>query len=197
MLLSDDHLQRALDLGELGVAPTTPELLQPASIDVRLGRRFGLMVPPELGAIDPSQAQPELFRQIDVPRGEPFVLRPRGFALATTFERITLGSNLAARIEGKSSLGRLGYRVHSTAGFLDPGFDGPVTLELSNDGVVPILWWPGMAVGQLCVFRLSSRPRRIYGDPGLGSRYQGQQGPTASRAFLRWRTWADEVYAVD
>ncbi|HEY7174211.1 MAG TPA: dCTP deaminase, partial [Micromonosporaceae bacterium] len=121
--------------------------------------------------------------------GQPFVLHPGEFVLASTLEVITLGDQLAGRLEGKSSLGRLGLLTHSTAGFIDPGFSGHVTLELSNVANLPINLWPGMKIGQLCMFRLSSPAEHPYGSAVYGSRYQGQRGPTPSRSYQSWRTW--------
>jgi dCTP deaminase len=133
--------------------------------------------------IDPAQEQPELTRLVEVASDDPFVLHPGEFVLASTYEVVTLPDDIAARLEGKSSLGRLGLLTHSTAGFIDPGFSGHVTLELSNVATLPITLWPGMKIGQLCFFRLSSPAEHPYGSNESGSRYQGQRGPTASRSF--------------
>ncbi|MGB1101350.1 MAG: dCTP deaminase, partial [Pontimonas sp.] len=126
---------------------------------------------------------PDLTRMVEVDPTEAFVLHPGEFVLGATFEVVTLPDNVAARLEGKSSLGRLGLLTHSTAGFIDPGFSGHVTLELSNVATLPITLWPGMKIGQLCFFRLSSAAEHPYGSEKYGSRYQGQRGPTASRSF--------------
>ena len=123
----------------------------------------------------------------EVPPGQPFVLHPGEFVLGATYESVTLPDDVAARLEGKSSLGRLGLLTHSTAGFIDPGFEGNVTLELSNTATLPINLWPGMKIGQLCFFQLSSSALNPYGSGVYGSRYKGQRGPTASRSFLRCR----------
>ena len=133
--------------------------------------------------IDPAEDQPDLTRLVEVDKGEPFILHPGEFVLGSTYEVVTLPDDLAARLEGKSSLGRLGLLTHSTAGFVDPGFSGHVTLELSNVATLPIKLWPGMKIGQLCFFRLSSPAQNPYGSEKYGSRYQGQRGPTASRSF--------------
>ena len=130
---------------------------------------------------------------VEVADGQPFVLHPGEFVLASTLEVITLGDQLAGRLEGKSSLGRLGLLTHSTAGFIDPGFSGHVTLELSNVANLPIRLWPGMKIGQLCIFRLSSPAEHPYGSAVYGSRYQGQRGPTPSRSWQNWRTWPDRL----
>ena len=145
MLLSDRDIRTELDAGRVVLDPYDPEMIQPASIDVRLDRWF---------------------RLFDNHR----------------YPVITLPDDVAARLEGKSSLGRLGLLTHSTAGFIDPGFTGHVTLELSNTATMPIKLWPGMKVGQLCFFRLSSPAQAPYGSGATGSRYQGQRGPTASRS---------------
>ena len=133
--------------------------------------------------------QDDLTSLVEVAQGQPFVLHPGEFVLASTLEVITLGDQLAGRLEGKSSLGRLGLLTHSTAGFIDPGFSGHVTLELSNVANLPITLWPGMKIGQLCMFRLSSPAEHPYGAAVYGSRYQGQRGPTPSRSWQNWRTW--------
>ena len=133
--------------------------------------------------IDPAQEQSELTRLVEVDPDEGFILHPGEFVLASTFEQVTLADDIAARLEGKSSLGRLGLLTHSTAGFIDPGFSGHVTLELSNMATLPIRLWPGMKIGQLCFFTLSSPAERPYGQGATHSRYYGQRGPTASRAF--------------
>ncbi|HEY8533806.1 MAG TPA: dCTP deaminase [Micromonospora sp.] len=189
MLLSDRDLAAAISAGELALEPFDPELLQPSSIDVRLDRHFRVFNNHLYTHIDPSVRQDDLTSEVVVPDGEPFVLHPGEFVLASTVEVITLGDQLAGRLEGKSSLGRLGLLTHSTAGFIDPGFSGHVTLELSNVANLPITLWPGMRIGQLCIFRLSSPARYPYGSEVYGSHYQGQRGPTPSRAWQNWRTW--------
>lgn len=198
MLLSDRDIRAARKAGELTIDRWEDELLQPSSVDVRLDRWFRRPRPTDLGYVDPRQAQPEMWSRepISPEQGQPFILWPGQFALAQTWEIVTLAPTLAARVEGKSSLGRLGYRVHSTAGFIDPGFHGRVTLELSNDSGLPLAFWPGMKVGQLCVFRLSSPAERPYGYGVLGSHYGGQMTPQPSKMWLGWRDWADEVYRV-
>src|SRR3954467_4945295 len=157
-------------------------MLQPSSIDVRLDKFFRLFDNHKYPVIDPSQDQPELTRLVEVDVGESFVLHPGEFVLGSTYEAVTLPDDVAARLEGKSSLGRLGLLTHSTAGFIDPGFSGHVTLELSNVATLPIKLWPGMKIGQLCFFRLSSPAEHPYGSEKYGSRYQGQRGPTPSRS---------------
>jgi dCTP deaminase len=158
-------------------------MVQPSSVDVRLDRFFRLFDNHKYQHIDPSLDQPDLTRLVEVDATEPFVLHPGEFVLGATYEVVTLPDDIAARLEGKSSLGRLGLLTHSTAGFIDPGFSGHVTLELSNVATLPITLWPGMKIGQLCFFRLSSPAEHPYGSDKYGSRYQGQRGPTASRSF--------------
>lgn len=189
MLLSDRDLLVEIKAGQLQLDPFEPELVQPSSIDVRLDRLFRVFNNHLYTHIDPSQRQDDLTTMVEVADGDPFVLHPGEFVLASTLEVITLGTHLAGRLEGKSSLGRLGLLTHSTAGFIDPGFSGHVTLELSNVATLPIRLWPGMRVGQLCIFRLSSPSEHPYGSEVYGSRYQGQRGPTPSRAWRNWRTW--------
>ncbi|WP_433357660.1 dCTP deaminase (plasmid) [Microtetraspora malaysiensis] len=183
MLFSDRDLLAAITSGRLSVDPYDPDMVQPASIDVRLDRTFRVFNNHQYTHIDPAQHQPDLTREVVPADDSPFVLHPGEFVLGSTLEMVELGDDLAARLEGKSSLGRLGLVVHSTAGFIDPGFAGTITLELSNVAPLPILLHPGMKIGQLCVFGLSSPAARPYGAGATGSRYQGQAGPTASRSY--------------
>ena len=189
MLLSDRDIVDAVKNGRLGLEPYEPDLVQPSSVDVRLDRRFRVFNNQKYTHIDPSKRQDDLTAPVDVADDEPFVLHPGEFVLASTLEVVTLPNDLAARLEGKSSLGRLGLLTHSTAGFIDPGFSGHVTLELSNVANLPITLWPGMKIGQLCVFKLSSPAEHPYGSSGIGSRYQDQRGPTPSKSWQKWRTW--------
>ncbi|MBD8537441.1 dCTP deaminase [Frigoribacterium sp. CFBP 8751] len=183
MLLSDRDIKLELDAGRIGLDPYDPTLIQPSSIDVRLDRFFRLFDNHKYPFIDPADEQPELTRLVEAKANEPFILHPGEFVLGSTYEFVTLPDDVAARLEGKSSLGRLGLLTHSTAGFIDPGFGGHVTLELSNVATLPIKLWPGMKIGQLCFFKLSSPAEHPYGSSEYGSRYQGQRGPTASRSF--------------
>lgn len=186
MLLSDTDIRAALEstTGDARLDPYDPGMVQPASVDLRLAASFRVFENHRRTAIDPAEDQADLTRLVEVGEGDPFILHPGEFVLAATLERVTLGPALAARLEGKSSLGRLGLVTHATAGFIDPGFTGQVTLELSNTATLPIKLWPGMKVGQLCFFRLSSPAEAPYGSGAAGSRYQGQQGPTASRSHV-------------
>ena len=184
MLLSDRDIRTAVDAGDIRLDPWDPAMVQPASVDVRLDKYFRVFENHRYPSIDPSIEQPELTRLLEVDGGEAFVLHPGEFVLASTYETVTLGPAVAARLEGKSSLGRLGLLTHSTAGFIDPGFSGHVTLELSNMATLPVKLWPGMKIGQLCFFELTSPAEHPYGSPQYSSRYQGQRGPTPSRSHL-------------
>lgn len=184
MLLSDRDIRTEIASGRVQLDPFDAVMIQPSSVDVRIDRYFRLFDNHKHTVIDPSQDQPDLTRLVEVGPDEPFVLHPGEFALGSTYEQVALPDDIAARLEGKSSLGRLGLLTHSTAGFIDPGFTGHVTLELSNMATLPILLWPGSKIGQLCFFRLSSAAERPYGSGADGSRYQGQRGPTASRSHL-------------
>jgi len=184
VLLSDRHIHEAIAAGRLGISPYEPDtMLQPASIDVRLDDLFRVFDNHRYAYVDPALQQEDLTRLVRPAGGEPFVLHPGEFVLASTFEEVRMGDDLAARLEGKSSLGRLGLVTHSTAGFIDPGFHGHITLELSNSATLPLLLWPGMKVGQLCLIEMSGPAEHPYGSAVRGSRYQGQRGPTASRSW--------------
>ncbi len=161
-------------------------MVQPSSVDFRLDRYFRLFDNHKYPVIDPSLDQPDLTRLVEVEPDETFILHPGEFVLGSTYETITLPDDIAARVEGKSSLGRLGLLTHATAGFVDPGFTGHVTLELSNVATLPIVLHPGMKIGQLCFFQLSSASEHPYGSSVTGSHYQGQRGPTASRSFTNF-----------
>ncbi len=183
MLLSDRDIRAELDSGRVELAPYDPSMIQPSSVDVRLDRYFRVFENHRYPHIDPAVEQPDLTRLVEAAADEPFILHPGEFVLASTYEVVTLPDDIAGRLEGKSSLGRLGLLTHSTAGFIDPGFSGHVTLELSNVATLPIKLWSGMKIGQLCLFRLSSPAEHPYGSAVYGSRYQGQRGPTPSRSF--------------
>jgi dCTP deaminase len=166
--------------------PCDLNMIQPSSVDVRLDRLFRTFENHKYAHIDPAENQPDLTREVGVASDEAFILHPGEFVLGSTYEVITLPDDIAGRLEGKSSLGRLGLLTHSTAGFIDPGFSGHVTLELSNVATLPIKLWPGMKIGQLALFRLSSPAEHPYGSAVYGSRYQGQRGPTPSKAYLNF-----------
>jgi len=186
VLLSDRDIKAELDSGRVAVEPFNEAMIQPSSIDVRLDRWFRVFENHRYPFIDPRMEQPELTRLIEPDGDEPFVLHPGEFVLGSTYEVVSLPDDIAGRLEGKSSLGRLGLLTHSTAGFIDPGFSGHVTLELSNVANLPIVLYPGMKIGQLCLFRLSSPAEHPYGSEKYGSRYQGQRGPTPSRSFANF-----------
>ncbi|WP_026162380.1 dCTP deaminase [Corynebacterium ulceribovis] len=190
MLLSDRDIRAAVNAtgsDHLGVEPFDPEMIQPSSIDVRLDKFFRVFNNSIYTHIDPKLPQDELTTLTEVTDGEPFILHPGEFVLASTLESFAIPPHLAGRLEGKSSLGRLGLLTHSTAGFIDPGFTGHITLELSNVANLPIALWPGMKVGQLALFRMTSPAEVPYGSGALGSKYQGQRGPTPSKAYLNFR----------
>jgi dCTP deaminase len=183
MLLSDRDIREAIESGRVKLEPYDPAMVQPSSIDVRLDRFFRVFENHRYPHIDPAVEQPDLTRLVEPEGNDPFILHPGEFALGSTYEVVSLPDDIASRLEGKSSLGRLGLLTHSTAGFIDPGFSGHVTLELSNVATLPIKLWPGMKIGQLCLFRLSSPAEHPYGSAVYGSRYQGQRGPTPSKSF--------------
>ena len=183
MLLSDRDIRAEIAAHRVGVEPFDEAMIQPSSVDVRLDKFFRVFENHKYSVIDPSTEQAELTREVIAEGDEPFILHPGEFVLASTYEVITLPDDIAGRLEGKSSLGRLGLLTHSTAGFIDPGFSGHITLELSNVANLPVKLFPGMKIGQLCLIKLSSPAEHPYGSEKYGSRYQGQRGPTASRSF--------------
>ena len=186
MLLSDRDIRKELSDGRVGVEPFDEAMIQPSSVDVRLDKFFRVFENHKYSVIDPSIEQPELTREVIAEDGEHFILHPGEFVLASTYEVITLPDDIAGRLEGKSSLGRLGLLTHSTAGFIDPGFSGHITLELSNVANLPVKLFPGMKIGQLCLIKLSSPAEHPYGSAIYSSRYQGQRGPTPSRSFMNF-----------
>ncbi|HET6623979.1 MAG TPA: dCTP deaminase [Gaiellaceae bacterium] len=187
MVLSDRTIRRLLAEGRIGIAPYEPDLMQPSSLDVRVDRYFRVFRNSRYPYIDVKAEQEELTELVEVEGDEAFILHPGEFVLGSTLERVTLPDDLVARLEGKSSLGRLGLLIHSTAGFIDPGWDGHVTLELSNVANLPITIYPEMKIGQLSFVQLSEPAERPYGSAGIGSKYQGQKGPTPSRY---WKNFA-------
>jgi len=187
VVLSDRTIGRLIAEGRIGIEPFDPSLMQPSSLDVRVDRLFRVFRNNRYPFIDVRVEQEELTELVEVAGEEPFILHPGEFVLGSTLERVTLPDDLVARLEGKSSLGRLGLLIHSTAGFIDPGFDGHVTLELSNVANLPITIYPGMKIGQLSFVQMSEPAERPYGSGALGSKYQGQKGPTPSRY---WKNFA-------
>ena len=186
MLISDRDIRAEIAAGRVKVEPFTEAMVQPSSVDVRLDRFFRVFENHKYEVIDPSKEQSELTREVAVAPNEFFILHPGEFVLASTYEVITLPDDIAGRLEGKSSLGRLGLLTHSTAGFIDPGFSGHITLELSNVANLPVKLFPGMKIGQLCLIKLSSPAEHPYGSAVYGSRYQGQRGPTPSKSWLNF-----------
>ena len=186
MLLSDRDIAADIKAGRVQVEPFDPKMIQPSSVDVRLDRFFRVFENHKYEVIDPSIEQPDLTREVAVSPDDFFILHPGEFVLASTYEVITLPEDIAGRLEGKSSLGRLGLLTHSTAGFIDPGFSGHITLELSNVANLPVKLYPGMKIGQLCLIKLSSAAEHPYGSAVYGSRYQGQRGPTPSKSWLNF-----------
>ncbi len=186
MLLSDRDIKAEINAGRVKVEPFDGAMIQPSSVDVRLDRFFRVFENHKYSVIDPSIEQSDLTREVEVAANEEFILHPGEFVLASTYEVITLPDDIAGRLEGKSSLGRLGLLTHSTAGFIDPGFSGHITLELSNVANLPVKLFPGMKIGQLCLIKLSSPAENPYGSALYGSRYQGQRGPTASKSWLNF-----------
>ena len=186
MLLSDRDIRAEITAGRVAVEPFAESMVQPSSVDVRLDRFFRVFENHKYSVIDPSIEQSELTREVVVEPNEHFILHPGEFVLASTYEIITLPDDIAGRLEGKSSLGRLGLLTHSTAGFIDPGFSGHITLELSKVANLPLKLFPGMKIGQLCLIKLSSPAEHPYGSAVYASRYQGQRGPTASRSWINF-----------
>ncbi len=185
MVLSDRSIREQLLAGRIVIDPCDPDDIQPSSVDMHLAARFQVFRNSRHPYIDPSIEQDGLTELVEATEAEPFVLHPGEFVLGATVERIELPDDIVARLEGKSTLGRLGLLIHSTAGYIDPGWIGTLTLELSNVANLPIVLTPGMPIGQVSFMAMSTPVDRPYGSPGLGSRYQGQSDPTASRALRR------------
>jgi dCTP deaminase len=181
MVLSDRSIQDALDDGRIIIDPLGDDCIQPSSVDLHVDQYFRVFRNHTARVIDVREDQEELTELIDVGPERPFILHPGEFVLGSTLERVALPDDLVARLEGKSSLGRLGLLIHSTAGFVDAGWDGHLTLELSNVANLPITLYPGMKIGQISFFQMTTAAARPYGAPGLGSKYRGQWGPTPSR----------------
>jgi dCTP deaminase len=187
MVLSDRTILEEVAAGRIGLDPFDPALVQPSSVDVRCDNRFRVFHPGRYPFIDVREPMPDLTELVELDGDRRFILHPGEFVLGATFEVLRLPDDLVARLDGKSSLGRLGLQVHSTAGLADPGFEGQITLELSNVASLPIAIYPGMRIAQLVFERLTTPADRPYGAGGLGSKYQGQRGPTASEY---WRNFA-------
>lgn len=190
MVLSDRDIRAEIEAGRIVIEPFIPEAIQPSSVDLHLDRRFRVFRNSRYPYIDVREEQPELTELLEIADDEPFILHPGEFVLGSTLERVGLPDDLVARLDGKSSLGRLGLLIHSTAGFVDPGWEGNLTLELSNVANLPITLYDGMKIGQISFQRLSSPVEVGYGDARIGSKYRGQRDPTASlyhRDFERGR----------
>jgi dCTP deaminase len=188
MVLSDRTIRRLIAESRIGIDPFDDALVQPSSVDVRVDRYFRVFRNARYPYIDVKLPMDDLTELVEIDDSAPFILHPGEFVLGSTLERITLPDDLVARLEGKSSLGRLGLLIHSTAGFIDPGWDGHVTLELSNVANLPITIYPEMKIGQLSFMRLTEPAERPYGTGGLGSKYQGQRGPTPSRYYRNFES---------
>lgn len=186
MVLSDRTIKEQMLAGRIRIEPCDPDDIQPSSVDLHLGIAFQVFRNSRYPYIDPSREQAGLMEKVEASAEEPFVLHPGEFVLGTTTERVVLPDDIVARLEGKSSLGRLGLLIHSTAGYVDPGWEGRLTLELSNVSNLPIVLTPGMAVGQISFFQMTTPVERPYGTPGLGSKYQGQSDTTPSRMFKNY-----------
>jgi dCTP deaminase len=186
MVLSDKTIKAEIEAGRLVFDPYDPSLVQPSSVDVRVDAAFRVFHNSRHPYIDVRQPMDDLTELVKVEKGEPFVLHPGEFVLGQTLERVEIPTDLVARLEGKSSLGRLGLVIHSTAGFVDPGFQGSLTLELSNLANLPITIYEGMPIGQISFMRMDQAVERPYGDEA-GSKYQGQDEPTASRYYLNFK----------
>ncbi len=181
MIFSDRTIKEAVADGRIRVDPYDEKFVQPSSIDLRVDRYFRVFENHKYPHIDPMTRQEDLTSIVEVADNEPFVLHPGEFVLGSTLERVRLSDDIVARLEGKSSLGRLGLLIHSTAGFVDPGFDGYLTLELSNVANLPIAIYPAMKIGQISFYQMTTPADAPYGSSGAGSKYQGQRGPTPSR----------------
>ena len=186
MLISDRDIRTEIDSQRIVLEPFDPAMVQPSSVDVRIDKFFRLFDNHRYPHIDPAEDQPELTPLVEVDVRRAVHLAPGRVRARLHLRGRHAPDDIAGRLEGKSCLGRLGLLTHSTAGFIDPGFSGHVTLELSNVATLPITLWPGMKIGQLCIFRLSSPAEHPYGSAEYGSRYQGQRGPTASRSHLNF-----------
>ena len=185
MILSDRTIREEVDAGRIVIDPFDPSCVQPSSVDLHVDNQFRVFANSRYPYIDVKEEMPDLTELVEVRPDEPFILHPGEFVLGSTAERIGIPNDLVARLEGKSSLGRLGLLIHSTAGYVDPGWDGYLTLELSNVANLPITLYPGMKIGQISFFKLTTPADVPYG--AAGNKYQGQRGPTPSRFFRDFR----------
>ncbi len=187
MILSDVDIRKELASGRIEIDPFDDTSVQPSSVDLHVDAQFRVFANSRYPYIDVRTPMPDLTELVEIAGDDPFILHPGEFVLGSTRERVRLPDDLVARLEGKSSLGRLGLLIHSTAGYVDPGWDGYLTLELSNVANLPITIYAGMKIGQISFFKLSSAAENPYGSRETGSKYQGQRGPTASRFFEEFR----------
>ncbi|HZQ85432.1 MAG TPA: dCTP deaminase [Acidimicrobiales bacterium] len=187
MILSDKTIREEIDAGRIVIDPLDKDCIQPSSVDLHLDRYFRVFLNHTMRVIDVKEDQEELTELVEIGEDDSFVLHPGEFVLGSTSERVTLPTDLVARLEGKSSLGRLGLLIHSTAGFVDAGWDGHLTLELSNVANLPIALYPGMKIGQISFLRMTTPADAPYGSASVGSKYQGQRGPTPSRYFENFK----------
>ena len=187
MILSDRSIREELAAGRIVIDPLDDGCIQPSSVDLHIDRFFRVFLNHTMGYIDVKQDMEELTELVEIKEDDMFILHPGEFVLGSTSERVALPDDLVARLEGKSSLGRLGLLIHSTAGFVDAGWDGHLTLELSNVANLPITLYPGMKIGQISFLRMTTAADQPYGSKGVGSKYQGQRGPTPSRYFENFR----------
>ncbi|MBI4298250.1 MAG: dCTP deaminase [Chloroflexi bacterium] len=195
MVLSDHTIKEELARGRIVIQPFDPSCIQPASVDVHLDRKLLVFRNSRRPYIDVRQDISDLNEMVEIENETPFILHPGEFVLASTLEYIAIPENIVARLEGKSSLGRIGLLIHSTAGYVDPGWKGHLTLELSNVANLPVTLYYGMKIGQISFLMLTTPAENLYGSPALGSKYQGQTEPTASRMhedFLTKRKKADK-----
>ena len=187
MILSDRSIREELAAGRVVIDPLDESCIQPSSVDLHIDRYFRVFRNHTMGYIDVKEDMEELTELVEIKDDDVFILHPGEFVLGSTLERVALPDDLVARLEGKSSLGRLGLLIHSTAGFVDAGWDGHLTLELSNVANLPITLYPGMKIGQISFLRMTTPADHPYGSQGVGSKYQGQRGPTPSRYFENFR----------
>lgn len=181
MILSDRTIREELAAGRIVIEPLDESCIQPSSVDLHLDRYFRVFRNHTMGHIDVRENLEDLTELVEADEEDPFILHPGEFVLGSTSERVAIPADLVGRIEGKSSLGRLGLLIHTTAGFVDAGWDGQLTLELSNVASLPITLYPGMKIGQISFIRMTTAADRPYGTGDLGSKYQGQKGPRPSR----------------
>ncbi len=188
MVLSDRTIREELAKGRIVIDPFDESCIQPASVDIHMDRKLLVFRNSRRPYIDIHQDQDGLTELEEIPGDQPFILHPGEFILGSTLEKVTIPDDMVARLEGKSSLGRIGLLIHSTAGYIDPGWEGHLTLELSNVSNLPVTLYYKMKIGQISFLRLTTPAEHLYGSPELGSKYQGQEGPTASRIYRDFRS---------